>query len=268
MAFPSGIKSAYVKDILTREFQCKIDFHPRSQWNQSELVYDSTGGGSYIEAALSSIGDSSEQLVCNVAKRLRDDINSVKLAPWPPRVEELEEEEELSPLMLQLLSALLGKKGVDLSLTALSLTSLDTQYVSKRLTSTAINATITLHWITRSKELVDSFYKLGMGISCSNVLLLHDVWTMHDLNRSSVCPDEIAGKVPSISIIDDDDFRNDTLTGGGTAHRTNWMFLQRIEHQSIEVQSNIRDVPPQKEDLKTLAQVLTQKASDMQVVTP
>ena len=161
----------------------------------------------------------------NVAKRLRDDINSVKHVPWPPRVEELEEEEELSPLMLQLLSALRGKKGVDLSPTTLSFTSLITQYVSKRPTSTAINATITLHGMTRSKELVDSFYKLGMGISYLNVLLLHDVWTMHDLKRCSVCPDEIAEKVPSISIIDNDDFRNDTLTGGGTAHRTNWMFL-------------------------------------------
>ena len=39
--------------------------------------------------------------------------------------------------------------------------------------------------MTRSKELVDSFYKLGMGISYSNVLLLHDVWTMHDLERCS-----------------------------------------------------------------------------------
>ena len=62
--------------------------------------------------------------------------------------------------------------------------------------------------MTRSKELVGSFYKLGMGISYSNVLLLHDVWIMHDLKRCSVYPDEIAEKVPSISIIDSDDLRN------------------------------------------------------------
>ena len=110
--------------------------------------------------------------------------------------------------MLQLLSALLGKNPLSIHT---SLTSLITQYVSKRPTRTAINATITLHGITRSKELVDSFYKLGMGISYSNVLLLHDVWTMHDLSRCSICPDAIAGKVPSISIIDNDDFRNDQM---------------------------------------------------------
>ena len=45
------------------------------------------------------------------------------------------------------------------------------------------------------------------------------------------------------------------------------MFLQHIEHRSIE-QANIRDIHPHKEDPKTLSQALTQKASDMQVVTP
>ena len=45
---------------------------------------------SYVEAALSSIGVSSEQLVDNVAKRLRDDMKSIKPVPWPPRIEELE----------------------------------------------------------------------------------------------------------------------------------------------------------------------------------
>ena len=57
---------------------------------------------------MTSIGVSSEQLVCNVAERLRDDIKSVKLIQWPPRIEELEEEEELSPLIVKLLSALQG----------------------------------------------------------------------------------------------------------------------------------------------------------------
>ena len=50
-----------------------------------------SAGGLYVEAAaLSSIGVSSEQLVCNVAERLRENIKSVKLHPMgSPRVEEL-----------------------------------------------------------------------------------------------------------------------------------------------------------------------------------
>ena len=64
-------------------------------------------------------------------------------------------------------------------------------YNSKKSTTTAINATITFHGITRSKELIDSFYKLGMGIIYPNVLFLREIWTMHDLEQCSVCYDEI-----------------------------------------------------------------------------
>ena len=104
--------SRYIKDILTREFEDMVGFH-FTLGCHSDLVYDTSGSGSYVrKQPLSSIGVSSEQLVHNVAVRLRDDINSVQLVPWPPRVEELEEEEELSPLMVQLLSSLRGKKGV------------------------------------------------------------------------------------------------------------------------------------------------------------
>ena len=66
-----------------------------------------------------------------------------------PRVEELEKEREFSPLMVQFLSALRGEKGVDLSPSILTLTSLITQYVKKQSTTAAINATITLHGMIR-----------------------------------------------------------------------------------------------------------------------
>uniref|UniRef100_UPI00358FA70A uncharacterized protein n=1 Tax=Myxine glutinosa TaxID=7769 RepID=UPI00358FA70A len=36
----SSIKSSFIKDILTREFEGKIGFHSRPQRNQSDLVYD------------------------------------------------------------------------------------------------------------------------------------------------------------------------------------------------------------------------------------
>lgn len=78
--------SSYIKDILTREFEGMIGFHSRPQRNQSDLVYDTSGGGSYVEAALSSIGVSSEQLVHNVAELLRDDIKLIKPVPLPQRV--------------------------------------------------------------------------------------------------------------------------------------------------------------------------------------
>ena len=142
---------------------------------------------------------------------------------------------------MQLLSALRGKMKVKLSQCTLSLTSLITQYVIKRPNTTATNATATLHGMSRSKELVDCYYKLGMGISYPNVILLHDFWTMHDLERCSVYLDETAeGEPPSINIIENDDFLNDTLTGG-TAHRCNWMFMQRLERLVLEYEAHIHD---------------------------
>ena len=41
--------------------------------------------------------------------------------------------------------------------------------------------------------------------------------TILALLKLKVCPDEITEEIPSISIIDNDDFLNDTLTGGGSA---------------------------------------------------
>jgi len=83
--------------------------------------------------------------------------------------------------------------------------------------TTALNVTVTLHGITRSQELVD-YLQAGNG---NQVVFLRDIWTMHDLEQCSVCSDEINEGELSISIIDNDDFSNDTLTGVGTAHHCN-----------------------------------------------
>ena len=58
-----------------------------------------------VEAVLFPIGISNEQLVQNMAERLRKDIDSIRVALWPPKVEELKQE-ELPPLIIKLLSAL------------------------------------------------------------------------------------------------------------------------------------------------------------------
>ena len=47
--------------------------------------------------------------------------------------------------------------------------------------------------------------------------------------------DEIKVGEQSISIIDNDDFSNDTLTGGGIAHHCNWMFLWHLDDQNIKI---------------------------------
>ena len=52
----STVKSSFLKEILVKEFGDDIAFHDRSQKNASELVYDTRAAGSYLEAAMSSLG--------------------------------------------------------------------------------------------------------------------------------------------------------------------------------------------------------------------
>ena len=51
---------------------------------------------------------------------------------------------------------------------------------------------------------------------------------MHDLQLCAECPNEIAENTPGVIIVDNDDFQNDTLTGGDTSHRTNVMYVQPL----------------------------------------
>ena len=121
----SAVRSSFIKEILRKEFRERIGFHSR---HRSELVYDVSRGSSYVKAVLSSIGISNEHLIYNAAERLREDIKQTKFVQWPPRVEQLEDKENLSPLLLMLLSALRVRKRVDLSPCTLALTSLLMQY--------------------------------------------------------------------------------------------------------------------------------------------
>ena len=58
------------------------------------------------------------------------------------------------------------------------------------------------HGMTCSKELIDSFHKLGMGIRYSNALILQDALTLHDLDRCSMCPDAMAeGRDSQVSVL-------------------------------------------------------------------
>ena len=55
---------------------------------------------------------------------------------------------------------------------------------------------------------------MGASISYASVLLLKDAWAVHDLQLCSDCPNGIAEDKPGIIIVGNDDFQNDTLTGG------------------------------------------------------
>lgn len=68
-----------------------------------------------------------------------------------------------------------------------------------------------LHGLTRSKELVDPFHKFGASIG--SVLLLRYAWALHNLEQCSECPNETAENTPGVIVVDNDNFRNDTIDG-------------------------------------------------------
>ena len=148
---PPGITPlGHVKELLVHEFGASLGFYVPPRKNRSEVVYDTSGSASYIEAAISLLGISNEQLVQTVSSRLRDEIKQTTTVPWPPQVSELEQEEAVPPLLVKLMSSL-KKPGWSMpDAKALVLASMITYYVTGRPTSTSINLSMHLHGLTRS----------------------------------------------------------------------------------------------------------------------
>ena len=132
-------------------------------------------------------------------------------------------------VLLKLLTWLTNpeRTTVDLSPATLSLASMITYHITGQRTISAINLGVTVHGMTRSKDLVETLHKSGVCISYADTLLLYDYWALMDVEVSATCPQEIADSKPAIMIIDNDDFKIDTMTGNSSgAHRTNVMFVQ------------------------------------------
>ena len=64
------VKSSFLKELLINEYQNTTGFQERREMDKSEWVYDVRGGGDYIDATMSSLGISDEQLLQNVTQRL------------------------------------------------------------------------------------------------------------------------------------------------------------------------------------------------------
>ena len=98
-----AIKSSKVKQIIKDKFCDNIGFHNRYIKNESTIVYDTSDGGSYIEAALYSWSISDEQLLHTCARRLREKFNSADYVDWPPTLEEVASAEEPEALLQKFL---------------------------------------------------------------------------------------------------------------------------------------------------------------------
>ena len=84
------------------------------------------------------------------------------------------------------------------------------------------------------------FYKAGFIISYAKIIVLYDVLGLEDVSESMFILQEIAKDVPATCIVDNDDFKIDTLTGNSQeSHRKNVMFVER---QSIEHKSTVENI--------------------------
>lgn len=88
---PTCEQTIQLKTLLIKEFGEDIGFHVRYHRNKGTIVYDASAGGSYIEAAINSWGVSDNQLLLNVAKRMKMYSKDANGMTWPPRAADLEE---------------------------------------------------------------------------------------------------------------------------------------------------------------------------------
>ena len=113
-----------------------------------------------------------------------------------------------------------------------------------------------LHGLSKSRELVDIMRKDGLGISYNDVHMLRDFWVVNDLKRSLNCPFELADYKSAVAIVDNDDFKSDTLTGTGQPHRTNVMFVQPESLDPVLSSETVGDRPVNSDKLASSLSLL------------
>ncbi|KAG0711621.1 hypothetical protein GWK47_020229 [Chionoecetes opilio] len=248
------VKSCTIKTMIQEEFHDRIGFHERYQKNHSALVYDTYSGGSYAEAAINCWGVTDDQLISTVAQRINAHASQAQVMSWPPHVDELVDEEDSEELLYKFVTLLKKPKvGEDQKDPAvLALTSLLTSYITGKRTSFKVRLAVMLYGLTQSREIIDLMHKFSFGISYKDVLNLYDAWAKFDIETNRACPDELAMGQPGTTVMGNDEFKDDTLTGANTSHRTNVMFVQPQDLVETSAVSRQSLSIPTADDMKAL----------------
>ena len=94
--------------------------------------------------------------------------------------------------------------------------------------------------------------------------MLYDVWGLEDVSESSFISRKIAKDVPAICIVDNDDFKINTMSGNSQqAHQTNVTFVQR---QSIEHKPTVENISYSGKKAE-ISKKLKEKAGELTKVT-
>ena len=177
--------------MIGKEFKSNTGIHDRFVKNTSTIVYNASAGGSYIEAAINSWGISDEQLLNTVARGLKEKLKDDASIDWPPHVEELEQDERPNDLLRKLLTWLKNPAANEFSESFLdpevvALSSLLFSFITGKHTPLKIKLSMTVHGLTRSREIIDLLKKFSLGISYRDVLNLYATWTKHDMEKMMV----------------------------------------------------------------------------------
>ena len=158
-------------------------------------------------------------------------VNSADYVGWPPTVEEVASAEEPDALLKKFLVWLkdpaVKPNGNCNDASVVTIASLISSLITGKRTLSKSKLGLTLHGLTRSREIIDILHKLGISISYNDVLNLHSSWAMYKSNKDE-CPIEIAYDTPDVAVMDNDDFKDETLTGADMSHRTNVMFVRQL----------------------------------------
>ena len=55
-------------------------------------------------------------------------------------------------------------------------------------------------------------------MSYKDVLTLYDIWTNFDIDQNRTCSEELAEVLYGTAVMDNDDFKDDTMTGPNMSH--------------------------------------------------
>ena len=98
-----------------------------------------------------------------------------------------------------------------------------------------IMLSIGIHRLSASKEIVTLLNKAGHGISYNDIRLQNEHWAKTTMGVNSIYRGLSKGAVTHSSV-DNNDFRNETSTGHGTAHHTNSLIFQpRLTGEIIKI---------------------------------
>ena len=172
--------------------------------------------GNLIDAALDSFGISDDQLLRNVAKRLHSRLKGESNMQWPPRVSELEQDgrSEALILIIKLITWVQNPSNNDFNndSSALALSDLLLSFITGNRTLLKTQLAITIHGLTRNKELLQMLHKFGITTSYNDAIDLESACAYEENKVCQVCPRQLLNGFPGTAIIDNDD----TLTGGGS----------------------------------------------------